>query len=783
MSEKLTSVIASLSINRATFENVEIRPLTRVNFFYGGNGTGKSTIAKVINDHFQGEVFFSDGHIADDFDILLFDREYIDDNFHSYEGIPGVLTVNETNVQLNEELKKVREEQGQAIARGKEFAEKQSEKQAEIDALQTPFTEELWKLTKDARTKLKKALGTDAGTKEKFLKSIGAHIPRAEINFDELKRNSDLAYDKGTLKYNNLNSITDPSVLDSIAGYDLLKKAIVSTSNSSFASFLNKTQALDWVKEGHGRFQESASGKCPYCQQPLPSDFETKLSECFDEQYKEDIRKLEQFCTTYSSTCTKVLNALKANLECSYPEFRKSEYQKLISSFETATQLNLELLGKKVKQPSLIVGSEGWKQTTNLLEDISQFVAAENEKIEINNKVADNKKEAQAKCRQDAWSYVRFLCDDAIKNHDKKSSEIQSEIRQLINEVDAQNKIASNLQGRINELNKQGVNVESTIEDVNKLLRDAGFQGFSLVAHKEGVGTYDVVRENGSVADNLSEGERNFIAFLYFYQTVMGKGVFSKLSSNEDSASLENFVNEKKKIVVIDDPVSSLDSRSLFITSSLVRRLINCCHDTHSSFVRQKGELETHEKFIEQIFILTHNAYFHNEVTNGLVNDYEGVSLFIVRKRDNKSSVELCERDSKVFGQKENCSPVKNTYASLWEELKYLYKENGSPIEVKNVSRRILEQYFLHSCGYEGLTLQETVIEKVNADGLAGSLEATVIYSLLRFISCQSSVFDDQAQLEDDGISLDTHKQAFKRIFEIMGQEQHYKMMMGIQRA
>ena len=34
---------------------------------------------------------------------------------------------------------------------------------------------------------------------------------------------------------------------------------------------------------------------------------------------------------------------------------------------------------------------------------------------------------------------------------------------------------------------------------------------------KEGVkGTYEVIREDGRVADHLSEGERNFIAFLYF---------------------------------------------------------------------------------------------------------------------------------------------------------------------------------------------------------------------------------------------------------------------------
>ena len=53
-------------------------------------------------------------------------------------------------------------------------------------------------------------------------------------------------------------------------------------------------------------------------------------------------------------------------------------------------------------------------------------------------------------------------------------------------------------------------------------------------------------------------GERHFIAFLYFYHLVMG--------SQSDEGKVEN------KIVIIDDPVSSMDSSSLFVVASLVRR-------------------------------------------------------------------------------------------------------------------------------------------------------------------------------------------------------------------
>lgn len=80
-------------------------------------------------------------------------------------------------------------------------------------------------------------------------------------------------------------------------------------------------------------------------------------------------------------------------------------------------------------------------------------------------------------------------------------------------------------------------------------------------AQKEGVkGTYEVIREDDKVAENLSEGEQNFIAFLYFYHLVRGS------QTETDSG--------KDKIVVIDDPVSGMDSGALFIVSALVCEML-----------------------------------------------------------------------------------------------------------------------------------------------------------------------------------------------------------------
>lgn len=92
------------------------------------------------------------------------------------------------------------------------------------------------------------------------------------------------------------------------------------------------------------------------------------------------------------------------------------------------------------------------------------------------------------------------------------------------------------------------MNTEATIDSINVLLDNSGFEGFHLRA-KDGVAnTYEVIRPDGTVAEKLSEGERNFIAFLYYYHLVKG-------SLNSEAV--------KDKIVVIDDPVSSMDMWSI----------------------------------------------------------------------------------------------------------------------------------------------------------------------------------------------------------------------------
>ena len=56
MQRKVPSAIANITLNRATFTDVLIDGLTFVNFFYGNNGAGKSSIAHAIADAYADNI-------------------------------------------------------------------------------------------------------------------------------------------------------------------------------------------------------------------------------------------------------------------------------------------------------------------------------------------------------------------------------------------------------------------------------------------------------------------------------------------------------------------------------------------------------------------------------------------------------------------------------------------------------------------------------------------------------------------------------------------------------
>jgi wobble nucleotide-excising tRNase len=241
-----------------------------------------------------------------------------------------------------------------------------------------------------------------------------------------------------------------------------------------------------------------------------------------------------------------------------------------------------------------------------------------------------------------------------------------------------------------------------------------------------------LIRADGSEAKHtLSEGEKTFVTFLYFYHLLKGSDSESGMTTD--------------RIVVIDDPVSSLDSDILFIVSSLIKGLFD--------------EVRSGTGHIKQIFVLTHNVYFHKEVTfnpkrrGSALKDEE--TFWVVRKADLASKVE--SHDS---------NPINTSYELLWAEVR---REDRSILTIQNTLRRILENYFKILGGVDPVELCAKFEGK----------EKLICNSLFSWVNDGSHFAHDDLYVTIDHAMVENYLQVFRKIFEKSEHSAHYKMMMG----
>src|SRR5690554_2225078 len=109
-------MITSLNIkNVATYDpvnGVEIDGLKRVNFFFGFNGSGKSTIGKYLHnitvEQGKKNLEFNDcsnvGYDDRHYHILTFNEDFVEDNFISNSELKGIFSLNESNDIIDQQI-------------------------------------------------------------------------------------------------------------------------------------------------------------------------------------------------------------------------------------------------------------------------------------------------------------------------------------------------------------------------------------------------------------------------------------------------------------------------------------------------------------------------------------------------------------------------------------------------------------------------------------------------------------------------------------------------------
>jgi wobble nucleotide-excising tRNase len=298
------------------------------------------------------------------------------------------------------------------------------------------------------------------------------------------------------------------------------------------------------------------------------------------------------------------------------------------------------------------------------------------------------------------------------------------------------------LEKKITDIEREIVEHRRPAEELNRELKAyLGHGELKLDVKDTG---YALMRD-GKPASDLSEGERTAIAFLYF------------LKSLEDKA-----FDQSQGIVMIDDPVSSLDANSLF-----------------SAF----GYMKERTRESHQLFILTHNFAFFRQVKN----------WFHHLKGQNKK--DIAQRPGRFYSLIASfCNGERSAMISLIDPLleefeseyhflfKQVYEVTNSTVPVTelaqyygipNVARRLIETFLAYrfpDCSGDLIKR----FERVNFD----AAKKTRILRLLNTYSHSGGISDPE---HDPSILAET-REVMKEILELIQKvdEDHYRGMVKL---
>lgn len=323
--------------------------------------------------------------------------------------------------------------------------------------------------------------------------------------------------------------------------------------------------------------------------------------------------------------------------------------------------------------------------------------------------------------------YINSLAWDIEKHYVSKNF---STYKKSKDEHDTKAKERNNLQKQIDSLHQEiskltseTSNILSPAFKLTTIIKVAfPYKNIEVVDSDNGVG-YVLMRDGKKCKlSSLSEGEKNLIALSYFI-----------LSLN---TTLEDEKLDAKGVVVIDDPISSLDKGSIFQIFSLIAN-------------------EMEDKKDHQYFILTHNLDFYGFLVehfrNRIKKNDGGVNLYQIVLKESGSYIGKISKQLEnfrsdyyysmclLFELQNNCTEEQqylsvNLMRRCWETfLGFKYNHPTDSSGIRDLLKRIYKRY-------NNLRDESNPTEDLSSDYL----------SMYRFINYGSHKFSDVESSDKD---------------------------------
>ncbi len=431
---------------------------------------------------------------------------------------------------------------------------------AELSALEAQIKETIWLQKTEHEERFKGPLKGFLNSKENFKGKVLQERTKNTSNIltlAELETKASTLFDSDPTEV-ALIALVDGGAVTSHESNPILHKRVIGKEDVDIAAMIKKLNNSDWVRSGK-TYYDANGGVCPFCQQTTTEEFAQSLNEYFDEAFIADSKAVDALVSDYSTDADRLQQLLSTLVAApsQYLDIEKLKAEKALLDSRIAS--NKQLLAQKKKEPSQIIDLDS---VANVMTSITGLIGNANQTTAKHNQMVKNLGRERTTLIAEVWKYIIEIgLKSALADYDAKKLNLDKAIKGIQDTINTATTERQQKQTELRELEKTITSIKPTIDAINSILKSYGFLSFSLALASNGT-HYKILRQNGEDARNsLSEGEKTFITFLYFYHLLKGSDSESGLTSN--------------RVVVFDDPVSSLDSDILFIVSSLIRGVLD----------------------------------------------------------------------------------------------------------------------------------------------------------------------------------------------------------------
>ena len=639
----------------------------RYNLIYGWNWSGKTTLSRLFRDlelrrppsvgeatlRIDGNDVRGEKFPHSSLQIRVFNRDFVNESIFPVGGgdVPPIFVVGKESVEKQKEADRL--------------TAQLKTKQAELDAARATEQQvdrDFDKYCIDRAKVIKDALRLSGSAYNEYDKrdyqeraqEMATDGDAATCRLSDSQREGLLAQHRATLKP-KVSELT--YALPQLQGLaDAVSELLDRTVVSAGIQALKEDPTLaDWTRHGLGLHKERKSENCLFCEQPLSAGRLASLEAHFNAEYERLLRQIDEQIQSLQS-------ARRKGAELRLPD-RAVLYDNLATEYDAAEQALgqvldtvqiflgalLEVLSDKKGHPykasALAVPIPA--VDTTAVDRLNKIIRRHNEACDDFERRVNDARDRVAldMIAESLDEFVRLR--DSVETATAATGPLEDEITSVTAQITQLERDIREHQQPAEELN----------DDLKKYL---GHGELQLTIKKTG---YTITR-NGVPADRLSEGEMTAIALLYF------------LKSLED----RDF-DKAHGIVVLDDPVSSLDANAMYLAFSMIRD-------------RTLGA--------RQLIVLTHNFSFFRQMRNWLLRVPDQRKHNPDRRPSQFYMLQCVPTEGQRMAALQALDPLLHKYESEYHYLfACVYRAANAPApadleasyHMPNIARRVLESF------------------------------------------------------------------------------------------